>query len=178
MKVIGFAGSNSSQSINKKLVKHTLNQMDSVETEWLEITDFPLPIFGVDLEKEKGYPENVKKFIDKLQSADGIVISLAEHNGSYSVAAKNLFDWCSRHTLKFFNDTPVLLMGTSPGGYGAKNVLGAAEKQLPKFGAQIISIYSLPSFNDTYSHEKGILSQELKDEHNACIQKLIEVISK
>lgn len=178
MKIIGFAGSNSSKSINKQLVKYTLSQIESVETEWLDITDYPLPIFGVDLEEKEGYPENIQKFLDKIHSADGLVISLAEHNGSYSVAAKNLLDWCSRYETKFFKDIPMMLMGASPGGYGAKNVLGAAEMRLPKFGAQILSIYSFPSFGDNFSSEKGILNDDLKKNHEKCIQHLIDTISK
>ncbi|RYM33312.1 NADPH-dependent oxidoreductase [Brumimicrobium glaciale] len=176
MKIIGFAGSNSSQSINKKLVKYTLNEIKNIETEWLDITDFPIPIFGVDLEEKEGIPENIQKFIDKIQEADGIVVSLAEHNGSYSVAAKNLLDWCSRHKGEFFNNIPMLLMGTSTGGYGAKNVLGAAEMRFPKFGAQIVSVYSFPSFEDNFSKEKGITDEDLKKTHEKCVQQLIDAI--
>ena len=176
MKIIGLAGSNSSQSINKQLVKYTLNEIKDIETEWLDITDFPLPVFGVDLEEKEGIPENIENFINKIQEADGIVVSLAEHNGSYSVAAKNLLDWCSRHTGKFFNNIPMLLMGTSPGGYGAKNVLDAAEMRFPRFGAQLVSIYSFPSFEDNFSEEEGITNEELKNEHEKCVQRLIDTI--
>lgn len=174
MKIIGFAGSNSKKSINKQLVKYTLSQITSAETEELDITDYPLPIYGIDLEKESGIPQAVHDFIDKVQTADGLVISLAEHNGSYTVAVKNLLDWCSRCETGFFKNMPVLLMGASPGGYGAKNVLGAAEKRFPKFGAQLISIYSFPSFDDNFSKENGIVAPELKKEHDEAIRKLID----
>jgi|SRR5690554_2765169 len=178
MKIIGFAGSNSRKSINKQLVKFTLNQIKPpITTEWLDITDYPLPIFGVDLEAKEGYSKEIQAFIDKIQTADGIVISLAEHNGSYTVAIKNLLDWCSRYQGKFFNNIPVFLMGTSPGAYGAKNVLGAAELRLPKFGANIIAVFSLPHFQDNFSPEKGILPLELKNEHSDGLQKLIDFIS-
>ncbi|PWH81905.1 NADPH-dependent FMN reductase [Brumimicrobium oceani] len=180
MKIIGFAGSNSSQSINKQLVKYTLNEIENeyeAAVEWVDITDYPLPLFGVDLEEKEGIPPNIQKFIDKIQTADGIVVSLAEHNGSYSVAAKNLLDWCSRHTGRFFNDIPLLLMGTSPGAFGAKNVLGAAELRFPKFGANIVSIYSLPSFGDNFSSEKGIVNKELLNTHKVCVSNLIRLIS-
>ncbi|WP_107037957.1 NADPH-dependent FMN reductase [Brumimicrobium mesophilum] len=177
MKIIGFAGSNSSQSINKQLVQFTLDQIESIETEWVDITDYALPVFGVDLEEEEGYPDNIKKFLDKIQSADGLIVSLAEHNGSYTVAAKNLLDWCSRFQTKFFKNIPMLLMGTSPGGYGAKNVLGAAEQRFPKFGANLIAIYSLPSFNDNFTPETGIIDLELKKEHEKCVEQLINTIS-
>lgn len=177
MKIIGFAGSNSSRSINKQLVKYTLSQIDSIETEWLDITDYPLPLFGVDLEEKEGFHHNIQKFLDKIHSADGIVVSLAEHNGSYSVAAKNLLDWCSRHTGKFFNNIPMLLMGTSTGAFGAKSVLDAAEKRFPKFGAQIVSIYSFPTFNDNFTSEEGIIDEDLKNVHEKCIQQLLDAIS-
>jgi len=176
MKIIGFAGSNSSKSINKQLVKYTLSQITSVETEWVDITDYPLPIFGVDLEDEQGYPKEIQLFIEKLQSADGIVISLAEHNGSYAVVVKNLLDWCSRFQNGFFKDIPVFLMGASTGGYGAKNVLGAAEKRLPKFGANLVSVFSLPFFEDNFSDEKGIIPLELKKEHQEGVDKLLSLI--
>jgi NAD(P)H-dependent FMN reductase len=176
MKIIGFAGSNSRQSINKQLVKYTLAQIEAVKTEWVDITDYPLPVFGVDLEVEQGFPDTIQNFIEKLQTADGIVISLAEHNGSYTVAAKNLLDWCSRYQSGFFKDIPVFLMATSPGANGANNVLSAAEQRFPKFGANILSVFSLPSFNDNFSEENGILSKELQIEHQAGIEKLIKYI--
>src|SRR5690554_7223676 len=106
MKIIGFAGSNSKKSINKQLVKYTLSQITSAETEELDITDYPLPIYGIDLEKESGIPQAVHDCIDNVQTADGLVISLAEHNGSYTVAVKNLLDWCSRCETGFFKNMP------------------------------------------------------------------------
>ncbi|PKR80111.1 NADPH-dependent FMN reductase [Brumimicrobium salinarum] len=178
MKIIGFAGSNSRNSINKKLVKHTLDKIENQNTEWLDITDYPLPIFGVDLEEKEGYPESIKSFLERIHSADGIIISLAEHNGSYTVAAKNLLDWCSRYQSGFFQDKPVFLMGTSPGSYGAKNVLDAAKKRLPKFGANIISVFSLPSFNDHFSEKEGIKYENLQIEHEACLQKFIDFLER
>ena len=57
-----------------------------------------------------------KAFLAKIEEADFLVVSLAENNGNYSAAFKNVFDWCSRITVKVFQEKPMLLMATSPGG--------------------------------------------------------------
>ncbi len=171
MKIIGFAGSTSSNSINKKLVNYTLNciESDSYEKELIDLNDYKCPIFNVD-EEENGYPENAKMFIEKLSQADGFVVSMAEHNGSYAAEVKNLLDWCSRIQLGFFKNKPMFLMSTSPGGYGGGNVLEAAKKQFPKFQANIIESYKLPFFNDNFDAKSGITNNELRESHMSVLQ--------
>ncbi|MGM0479658.1 MAG: NADPH-dependent FMN reductase [Bacteroidota bacterium] len=177
MKVIGFAGSTSKTSINKALVELTLNKVErtdtSIKTELLDLNDYELPLFSVDREEE-GFPENVERFIQKIQSADALVISMAEHNGAYSAAAKNLIDWCSRKQIDFFQNIPVLLMATSPGGYGGGNVLELAKKRFPKFKASIVATYKLPSFGDNFDREKGIIQSEEETVHQRAVIRLIE----
>ena len=166
MKIIGFAGSTSSKSINKKLVSYTLGKInnDSIQTELLDLNNFKCPLFNVDVEDNEGYPDNATSFINKLKEADAFIISMAEHNGSYAAEVKNLLDWCSRIELKFFNGKPMFLMSTSPGGYGGGNVQEAAQKQFPKFDAEIRETFKLPSFYDNF--EQGeIKSEELKADH-------------
>lgn len=173
MKIVGFAGSNSKKSINKQFVNHTLKLLPESETELLDLNDFELPLFSVDREDEDGYPDNMKRFLDKIQSADGLVISLAEHNGAYTAVFKNLIDWCSRYELKFFKEIPVLLLSTSPGGYGGGNVMEMALSRLAKFDADIIAHFSLPKFNDNFSQDKGITDNELNDEFKKSLEKFL-----
>jgi NAD(P)H-dependent FMN reductase len=173
MKIIGFAGSTSKQSINAQLVKYTLDKVEAHQTQLLDLNDYPLPVFSEDLEREQGYPRNVEKFVKTIKEADAIVVSMAEHNWSYTAAAKNLIDWCSRLELNFFNNAPMLLMATSPGAYGGGNVLEAAEKRFPKFGADIVSTFKLPSFNDNFSGDEGITDQALRDSHNEQLERLL-----
>ena len=117
-KIIAFAGSNSKQSINKKLAEYVANQIEDVNTEILDLNDYELPIYGMDYEIAHGIPDNAKVFLDKIKSSDGIVLSLAEHNGAYASVFKNIFDWISRIDGKLWSDIPMLLMATSPGGRG------------------------------------------------------------
>lgn len=161
MKILAFAGSSSHQSINRKLVIHTISFFKDDDVTLLDLNDFEMPLFSVDRETNDGYPDKAYKLIDHITEADLIVLSLAEHNGSYSAAFKNVMDWCSRTNSKFFQSKPMLLMSTSPGGFGGGNVMNAAIVRLPKLGAEVLTTFSLPSFYENFDHEAGIVNPAL-----------------
>ncbi|MDH4471024.1 MAG: NAD(P)H-dependent oxidoreductase [Fluviicola sp.] len=164
MNIIAFAASTSKASINKQLVAHTLTHFSESETTLLDLNNYEVPLFSVDLEKEIGHPEAAARFIADLSPADLIIVSMAEHNGNYTAAFKNLFDWCSRIEPKIFKDKPLFLMSTSTGGYGGKNALGAAETRFPRHGAEILETFSLPSFGTNFNAETGITDESLRNE--------------
>lgn len=169
MKVLGFAGSNSKNSINKELVKYTLNQLEDIETELLDLNDFELPLYGIDLENEKGIHAEAYRFKDYINRTDGLVISLAEHNGAYSTVFKNLFDWLSRIERKVWSDKPMLLMSTSTGARGGASVMQIAMDRFPRMGTEIVANFSLPSFKDNFK-DGAIVHKELKNELQNSIQ--------
>lgn len=49
MKILAFAGSNSSKSINKKLVIHTLSFFENADVTLLDLNDFEMPLFLLSL---------------------------------------------------------------------------------------------------------------------------------
>lgn len=158
MKIVAFAGSNSKNSINKKLVFYAAHLFENAEVEVLDLNEYEMPLFGVDIEREIGPHPLAKAFLDKISQAEILVVSLAENNGNYAVAFKNIFDWCSRINGKIFQEKPMLLMATSPGKRGGATVLEIAKNAFPRFGATIIATFSLPSFNDNFNVEKGEIS--------------------
>ena len=154
MKVLAFAATNNSQSINKQLVTYATSLVDA-EVEILDLNDFEMPIYSQDREQNSGIPEQAQRFFDKIGQADAVVISFAEHNGSYTAAYKNLFDWTSRINIKVYQDKQIVLLATSPGPGGAKSVLGAATGSAGFFAMDVKGSYSLPSFFDNFDLEKG-----------------------
>ena len=158
MKIIAFGASPSKNSINKKLAIYAASLFENAEVEVLDLNDFQMPIFTVDIEKEIGQHELAKAFLGKIATADILVVSLAENNSNYSAAFKNVFDLCSRITVKVFQEKPMLLMATSPGGRGGANVLEIAKNAFPRYGADIKATFSLPSFDANFDVEKGKIS--------------------
>ncbi|MET2984729.1 NADPH-dependent FMN reductase [Aureibaculum conchae] len=169
-KIIAFAGSSSKNSINKKLVALAAAHFKDIEVNLLDLNDFEVPIYGIDEENENGYPEDAIKFNELITNSDGILLSLAEHNGAYTVAFKNIFDWVSRIDKLVWKNKPMLLMSTSPGSRGGATVMEIALDKFPRMGANIIANFSLPSFNSNYS-ETGILDNQLNTEFLKSIEK-------
>ncbi len=172
MKIVAIGGSNSKVSINRRFATYAAHQFSNAIVEVLDLNDFPMPLFSVDVEKEQGSPESVDVFLNKIEQADFVVLSLAENNASFNVGFKNVFDWCSRKNPKVFQGKPMLLMATSPGKRGGASVLEWGHKTLPFYGADIKATFSLPSFNDNFDSEKGITNEALKIELLTIIQAL------
>jgi len=98
--------------------------------------------------------------IKKLSSA----VSFAEHNGSYTAAYKNIFDWASRIEQKVFQNKAMVILSTSPGPGGASSVLAAATGSAPYFAADVKASLSIPSFFDNFDTVKQMVSNvELAD---------------
>jgi len=163
MKIIAFGGSPSKNSINKKLATYAAHLFENAEVEVLDLNNFQIPLFSVDIEAEIGQHDLAKAFLAKIAQADILVVSLAENNGNYSAAFKNVFDWCTRITKKIFQDKPMLLMATSTGAKGGGSVLGIAKNAFPFYGGNIKATFSLPSFNDNFDVEKGRISNQELD---------------
>ena len=160
-KILAIGASNSSTSINKKFATYIANQLKDVEVTVLNWDEFVLPLFSVDLEKEIGIPENAVKFKTLIEAADAVVLSMAEHNGLPSAAYKNLSDWTSRIEPKFWAGKPMFLAATSPGGRGGASVLQVTKELIPRFGANLIVDFSLPSFQQNFEGDE-VVNSELK----------------
>jgi NAD(P)H-dependent FMN reductase len=169
MKALAFAASSSRNSINKQLVSYALSKLEHTEKSLLDLNDFPLPLYSIDLEKEIGIPEAAQDFAEQIDAAELIVISLAEHNGSYTAVFKNLFDWLSRNKTKCFENKKMILLSTSPGARGGRGVMDAALTRFPIHGAEILGHLCLPNFKENFDAEKGILNSELQSEFDALL---------
>lgn len=164
MKILAIAGSNSDTSINKMLVTYAASLIPNAEVEIVDMNAFEMPIYKHQREVESGVPKEAKNFAEKIDAADILLVSLSEHNGTYSSAFKNVFDWTSRIKERaVWNEKPMLLMATAPGGRGGLGVLEAAEKRFPLHGGNIIETFSLPFFNDNFNRESLSISNEEKN---------------
>ncbi|AAZ28370.1 NADPH-dependent FMN reductase [Colwellia psychrerythraea] len=173
MKLLAFAASSSSKSINKQLATYAASLVPNATVEILDINEYEMPLFSQDKEELLGQPEAAKSFFAKLGQADAIIISFAEHNGSYTAAYKNLFDWTSRIDQKLFQNKPMVLLATSPGSGGAQTVLTAATGSAPYFAGDVKASVSIPSFFDNFDSEKQTISNPvILDELKSALAQL------
>lgn len=174
MKILTFGASNSATSINKTLAQYTASLVDGGTVDLIDINDFEMPLYSPEREAQLGQPEQAKRFYQKITEADAIVISFAEHNGSYTAAYKNLFDWTSRIDMKVFQNKPMLLLATSPGPGGANTVLTNAVNSAPYFAGVVKGSVSVPSFYDNFDADAGeITDPVLKDKLQSAAAALV-----
>ncbi len=175
--ILAFAGSNSSTSINHEFVKYTLSQISTFNTQLLKMSEMPFPMYSADEEKNVGFKNSLHELNNDINKADGIIISVNEHNGNPSAYFKNLIDWLSRLDKSFLKGKKVLLMSTSPGGRGGQGALNVTKNLLPYFGAEIMNSFSLPSFGQNFSVEKAmIINDDLKKEHLLILNEFLSLL--
>ena len=88
--ILAFAGSNSSTSINFRLVKLTASLVQDHEVQVLNMANYPFPMFSEDVEKQEGYSNSLVELKHDIQNADGLILSVNEHNGNPSAYFKNV----------------------------------------------------------------------------------------
>ena len=168
-KIITIGASSSKKSINKVLAEYTGSLLNEVELLKIDLNMYEMPLFSTDLENEKGIPKLANDLQAVFKEADGFIISFAEHNGAYSAAFKNVFDWLSRIDGKVWQDRPMLLLATSPGARGGQTVLDIALGRFPYMGGQIIGNMSVPSFFDNFK-EGELVNEDLKNNLSQLVE--------
>lgn len=159
--IVAFGASSSKASINKKLANFAANQVKNAQVNLLDLNDFEMPIYSIDKEKDSGIHPLAMEFKEQLKKADGIVISFAEHNGAYSAAFKNIFDWISRIDNDVWLNKPMFLLATSPGARGGQTVLDIAVNKFKFMNKNTIANFSLPSFHQNFLEEQEITEATL-----------------
>ena len=126
IKLIAFAGSTRKASLNKMLVKIAASGAEEAGADitYVDLKDYPMPLYDGDLEADGGYPENAKKLKNLFIEADGFLIASPEYNSGYSAVLKNTIDWISRPISKdeaplaAFSGKYASIMAAAPGALG------------------------------------------------------------
>lgn len=167
---LAFAGSNSSTSINFSLLKYTVSLVENHKVLLLNMANMPFPLYSEDREREKGFSNSLIELKEDIEAANGLIMAVNEHNGNPSAYTKNLLDWLSRLDREFMKGTQVLLISASRGRRGGAGSLKVIEALLPRFGANILATFSLPSYTHTFSPGKGITDEALAREHRKALE--------
>lgn len=145
-KILAFAGSTRTDSYNKALVKIALSgaKAAGADVTFVDLRDFPMPLYDGDLEDREGLPENARTFKALLLSHQGLLIASPEYNSSISGVLKNAIDWASRTEnddeppLACFKGKVCSLMSASPGALGGLRGLVTVRSILGNIGVIVL----------------------------------------
>jgi chromate reductase len=170
-KILAFAGSTRSDSFNKKLVKIAANgAIDAgVEVTFIDLRDFPMPLYDGDLEQREGLPANTRKLKDLMLAHQGFLISSPEYNSSISGVLKNMIDWTSRPSegepiLVSFKNKVAGIMSASPGGFGGLRGLVHVRSILENIGVLVIpDQVAMPKAHEIFNSD-GTMKDKTQEE--------------
>jgi len=112
---IALVGTNSDHSTNRNLLEFIQKHFaGKAIIEICEIKD--LPVFNKPDSQEP--PVEVENTAQKINEADGVIISTPEYNHSIPAVLKNAFEWFT-FTTRPFVDKPVMITGASYGKLGS-----------------------------------------------------------
>ncbi|MEM7104811.1 MAG: NAD(P)H-dependent oxidoreductase [Bacteroidota bacterium] len=173
-RILAFGASNSKHSINKKFAAFAANKLENAEVNLIDMNDYELPLYSVDLQTSNGIHQNAMRFAEKIKQSDAIIISLAEYNGLHTSAFKNLWDWLSRIPSEtqwnIWKNKPMLLLSASPSKRPVNNVIKVSKQLFPHFGANIIADFYLPSFHHFFDNNR-ITKPKYKEEFEIAFKK-------
>lgn len=170
-KIVVFIGSNSTNSIHRALVNVLLADVQNWNFEIVDLAQYNLPLFGVDIEKQ-GIPPIVSEINDAFASADGFIVACPEYNSSIPGYFKNTLDWLSRVQKKVFREKPVLLITASNGARAGASVRQHLERVMPYWGAKNVTSHGFGRFgerfdldqNRFFSEEDAVVTQQWIEE--------------
>ena len=144
-KILVFAGSAREGSLNKKLARVAARCLSEAgaEVTFVDLRDYPIPIYDGDLESREGMPPFAVKLRELFLAHQGLLIASPENNGSVTALLKNTIDWLSREFegrsgLEPFRGKVAAIMGASPGAFGAISSLGSLRPILSKLTVLVI----------------------------------------
>ena len=155
--IVTFAGSARRSSLNKTLARRAAIEADSIGAEgsFVDLADYPLPLYNEDLEDLEGIPANALALAEVIRRADGLFIASPEYNGAYSALLKNTLDWISRIDRNILA-RPTAIASATPGRRGGVTGLRALRATLehmrvPVMGHQL----SVPAADNVLSGLEG-----------------------
>ena len=145
VRVLAFAGSTRSGSLNKKLLRAAvvLAEQRGAQVTTLELRELALPLYDGDLEQHEGLPEGARRLKQLMATHDAFLIASPEYNSSVSGVLKNAIDWASRPVpneapLSAFKEKIAGLLSASPGSLGGLRALIPLRSILGNLGTIVV----------------------------------------
>ena len=145
-KVLAFAGSARRDSLNKKLARAAAEHARhaGLDVTWVDLRDYPMPLYDGDLETESGIPDSARKLRGLLDEHQGLIVVSPEYNSFITPLMKNTLDWLSRAetddepSLAAFRGKVAGLVSASPGRLGGMRSLIHLRAILSNLGMHVV----------------------------------------
>ena len=179
-KLLFLGGSAREASFTKQLAKaaHKIAIDKGVDATFIDLRDYPMPIYDGDIEDNNGLPDNAKKLKALFSNSDGYFIVTPEYNGFLSPLLKNAIDWMSRPDDENIGNAYVgkiaAIAGASPGAMGGIRALPGLRSLLSGIGVHVVpSQVAIGSAFKAFDENGELSEDKQRDMMVATIDQLI-----
>lgn len=170
VRVLAFAGSTRTDSLNKKLVRVAAEGAleAGAEVTVVDLRDFAMPLYDGDLEAASGQPDGAKHLKALMVQSQAFLIATPEYNSMMPAVLKNAIDWVSRpqpdeSPLIAFSGKVAAIMSTSAGALGGIRGLPVFRQLLSNIGVLVIpQMLALPNGHHAFGD-----NDQMNDEKQA-----------
>jgi chromate reductase len=181
MQLLFFAGSLRADSCNKKFAKEACRLANEAGAtgEYIDIKDYPMPVYDGDIEASTGIPESTKKLGKKILEVDALVLSTPEYNGSIPGVLKNIIDWLSRDKPVSLANKHLLLLAASPGAMGGIRSLWHTRQPFEVLGVHMYpGMMGLPKAYEAFDGDGKLKDSKTIEQLQKTLDQFVQHIKK
>lgn len=181
-RILAFAGSARTDSLNKKLVAAAAlaARQAGADVTLVDLRDYPLPVYDGDGEVAEGLPGPAIRLKELFKANDGLLIASPEYNSSLPPLLKNVIDWVSRphadeKPMECFAGKVAALLAASPGGLGGLRGLVHVRSILGNIRVHVIPEQrAISGAHDVFDEHGGIRDEKMQESIAAVARALVE----
>lgn len=183
-KIIVFAGSIRSGSVNEKLTAATADALRraGAEVSHISLRDYELPLYDGDLQAREGIPDAARRLVELFFEHQGVFVASPEYNASFSPLLKNTFDWMSRinvegrSPLPAFKDRVFALGAVSGGAMGGYRGLTQLRTMMELgLGALVLpDMVAVGGAATAFGEDGSLINERTRDFLDVVVKKLID----
>jgi len=183
LNILVFAGSARGGSLNKKLARVAAESVRAVgaNATFIDLDDYPIPLYNGDLEAREGLPPNARRLKDLFIAHQALFIVSPENNASVSALLKNTLDWISRADgdesgLLPYQGKVAAIAGASPGALGGLRGLTHLRAILQTLKVLVLSEqFALGRAHEAFAEDGSLKDAKQQAALAALAKRLVEV---
>lgn len=189
-RILVFAGSARRDSLNKKLAREAARfaREAGAEATFVDLDDYPIPLYHGDLEAAEGMPANARKLRALFLAHDALLVASPENNSSVTALLKNTIDWLSRDLGGGRGDDSGLapwrgkvagLMAASPGAFGGVRGLPHLRQVLATLGVTVLGTQvAVPRAHEAFGDDGRIADERVAKSVRALAEAVVQAAGK
>ena len=172
MKIFVYSASLRDESLNLKLSKLIAKVAEAIgaEVDFARMSEFDMPMYNFDDQQSKGIPAGAQALAERINTADGMILTSPEYNWLPAATIKNAVDWLSRLQPMPLEKKSILLSSASPSLVGGGRGLMSLRISYEALGTWVYpKMFTLAQAPGAFNDDGTLKNEDLSNMLNAMV---------